>query len=220
MKTLIKTIALIITVLFNLQLFAQTENKAVVSADDMNIFYIGIDNPVSVAVPGITNDKLRVTISNGTISRNGDKYIVKVDKPGETIIQVAAEIKPGEIKSVGSSSFRAKKIPDPKACLGNNPNTALYMTREELLKNAEVNVLWNLPFDNKFEVISFSLTYVFNKDLITKTTTGNKFSPEMIEAVNKVEDGSKMFIEDIKVKGADGMVRTLSPIIIKLAVKE
>ena len=84
MKTITKTLVIFLAILSNISLFAQTDATAVVAADKMNVFYIGVDNPISVAVPGIASDKLRVTVNNGTITGSNGKYIVKVGNTTET----------------------------------------------------------------------------------------------------------------------------------------
>ena len=216
---MIKMIVVLIAMSISVKLMAQTENLVVVSADKMNVLYIGIDNPVSIAVPGIASDKIKVSINNGTISGSNGKYIIRVDKVMETIIEVSAEIKPGETQKLESSIFRIKRIPDPIPCIGNNCNSNFYISKEELLKDPQINVSLNLPFDFKFEVISFSLTYVVDKNLLTETAIGNKFTQQMIDAITKLADGSKVYIEDIKVKGPDGALRMLPAVIIKLAEK-
>ncbi|MBK7093913.1 MAG: hypothetical protein IPH57_02145 [Saprospiraceae bacterium] len=48
MKSRIRLLALIFAIVVSFDISAQTNTEPVVSADDMNIFYIGIDNPVSV----------------------------------------------------------------------------------------------------------------------------------------------------------------------------
>lgn len=228
MKTISRMLVLISALMFNINLFAQTENAAVVSADKMNVLYIGIDNPVSIAVPGIPNDKLKVTINNGTITGSNGKYIVNVQNVAETIIEVSAEIKPGEIKKFGSSTFRVKRIPDPTPVIGKifNNSSNTFMSKEELLKNPELTVSLNLPFDLKFEVVTFTLTYAVDnangtgKDLIQLIAYGNKFTQGMIDAINKLPKDSKIYFEDIKVKGPDGEVRQLPAMVIKLMEKE
>ncbi|HNW70327.1 MAG TPA: GldM family protein [Bacteroidales bacterium] len=226
MKTLTSMLVLISAFMFNAQLFAQTESAAVVSADKMNVLYIGIDNPVSIAVPGIPNDKLKVSINNGTITGSNGKYMVKVEKVTETIIEVSAEIKPGEIKKFGSSTFRVKRIPDPTPVIGNtfNNSSNTFLSKEELLKNPEITVSMNLPFDLKFEVVSFTFTYSVvrgtEKDLVSLVANGNKFTQGMIDAINKLPKDSKIYFEDIKVKGPDGSVRQLPAMVIKLMEKE
>lgn len=141
MKTITKTLVIFLAILSNIPLFAQTEATAVVAADKMNVFYIGVDNPISVAVPGIASDKLRVTVNNGTITGSNGKYIVKVGNTTETVVQVAAEINPGEVKVVGESKFRVKRIPEPVACIGNKCDPDFIISKAELLKNPQIGVL-------------------------------------------------------------------------------
>ncbi len=41
-----------------------------VAATKMNVFYMGVDNPVSISVPGIAEANLRPSISVGTLTRD------------------------------------------------------------------------------------------------------------------------------------------------------
>jgi gliding motility-associated protein GldM len=215
-----KIIVILCAIIFNYQLNSQNENSVVVSADKLNILYIGIDNPVSIAAPGILSDKLKVIINNGTISGSNGKYIVQPVSGSESIIEVSAEVKPGELKKVDSVVFKNKRIPDPSPCIGNNCNTSLYITKEELLKNTNLSVALNLPFDFKYEIMSFVFSYIGeNKNKVDVAVTGNKFTQDIINSINKMNDGSELSIENIKVKFSDGSVRNLSPIEIKLKVK-
>jgi hypothetical protein len=93
----------------------------------------------------------------------------------------------------------------------------LYITKEELLKNTNVNVSLNVPFEIKFEIVSFVFSYIGeNKNKVDIPVTGNKFTQDIINSINKMNDGGELFIENIKVKFSDGSVRNLSPIEIKL----
>lgn len=216
MKIISKSLLVIIAILFNIQLFAQTDAVAVVSADKMNVFYIGLDNPISIAVPGVPSDKLRVTIKNGSLTGSNGKYTVKVDNPAEVIIHVAAEIKPGVEKDFGESIFRVKRVPDPVACIGKYCSTEFTISKEELLQTPGLTIMLNLPFELKFEIVSFTLTYYSDKNLYSESTTGNKFSAKMIEAIKGMKSSGKFWIEDIKAKGPDGNTRNLGSMKITL----
>jgi gliding motility-associated protein GldM len=224
MKNL-KIVIVLFTILFNFQLHSQTENLAVVSSDKMNVFYTGIDNPVTIALQGITSDKIKVSINNGTITGSNGKYIVKVDTGSEAIIKVTAETKPGETKKAGSGIFKVKRIPDPAACIGNYCKSNLFISKEELVKNTEVSVSSDLPFELKFEVISFTVTFKVKTatqdyDLLEMNVTGNKFNQNAIDRINKMENGGNLYIENIKAKTPDGTVRTLSSIDITITEKK
>jgi len=216
MRTFTKSMLLFMAVICNLQLIAQTEYTPVVSADKMNVLYIGIANPVSVAIPGISSDNLRVSIQNGSITGDRGKYIVRVENTQDVIIIVSAEIKPGEIKEMGKTTFRVKRIPDPLVGLNGKYMDNLTVSKAELLKHAELNVLMMLPFELKFEIESFTLTYTTDKSLVRETTGGNVFTQKMLDDIAKLAKGSKVFIEDIKAKGPDGATRVLQSLTLVL----
>lgn len=220
MKTLSKIIVVVCVVLSYFQTYAQTENQLVVAANKMNVLYVGIDNPVSIAVAGISNDKLKVSIKNGTITKNNDKYMVRVTEGKEAVIEVATEIKPGQIKDMGSQTFRIKKLPTPTAFVGNNSNTHVYISKADLLKNPQVEINSISPIDEKLEIISFSVAIKVNSDVIKKEVIGNAFSEDIIILIKSLQEGSKLYIEDIKVKGPEGEIRLLSPIVLRITETE
>jgi hypothetical protein len=52
-----------------------------VSASKMNVFYIGVDNPVEVSAAGVPSAQIKVSMDGGDISRNGDgTYNVNVNQ--------------------------------------------------------------------------------------------------------------------------------------------
>jgi hypothetical protein len=200
-------------------LFAQTEDQAVVSADQLNVLYAGIDNPVSIAVPGITNDKIRVSISNGTITGSNGKYVVNVKTGEETIIVVSAELKPGELSRAGSFIFRIAPIPDPVIIIGNKDSRDYYFTKDELLKGGELNVLMNIPLKINYEILSYVFVSEVDGEIMTRKINGNKFTKEIVEAINAIEPGKRFWIEQITAKVPDG-TRILTGICVHIVNKK
>src|SRR5690606_9449026 len=62
---------------------------AVVSPDKMNVLYIGVDNPISVSVPGIPRESIRASISSGSLSGGNGNYTARVSEPGTAVISVS-----------------------------------------------------------------------------------------------------------------------------------
>jgi hypothetical protein len=88
-------------------------NDAVISADQMKVVYQGLPNPLSISIPGIPNDKLRVSARNGSIRRKGSKYeaIPDGDKSGQFMkIFVSGEINGQQIQAP-AQDFRIKPLP-------------------------------------------------------------------------------------------------------------
>ena len=82
-------------------------------ADQPNVFYIGVDNPVTIGSP-TGWDKTTVSISNGSITGSASNRVVRPSAtPGQkSIITVIADKKPSTFE------FRIKKIPDPVFKIG------------------------------------------------------------------------------------------------------
>ncbi len=183
-----------------------------VSADAMNVFYIGVENPVSISSPGIAMEKLKPTISAGTLTpKGGGKYVVKVNQgQKKAIINVSADVM-GTTKLMGSSEFRVKMVPDPAAFIANKKGGAI--SKQELIAaGAIIPQMENFDFNLYFVVTEFSLSTLVSGDLIEKRTTGNRLSDEMKKTLNNSRRGQKVYIENIKAKGPDGTTRTLSSI--------
>ncbi|MGC4103363.1 N-acetylmuramoyl-L-alanine amidase [Ferruginibacter sp.] len=83
---------------------------AVISVDKMNVLYIGVDNPVSIAAPGIAPQDVQLSISQGSITGGNGKYIARVVSTGEAIISLS---KKGSDKVIQTFSFRVNRLPDP-----------------------------------------------------------------------------------------------------------
>ena len=95
-------------------------SEAVISADKMNVFYVGVTNPISVAAAGVSTNALKVSCSGGgcnmTKSSNG-KYNIKVSQPGAT---ATITVSGGGLQAT-RFEYRVKRIPDPVAIVGGGP---------------------------------------------------------------------------------------------------
>ena len=181
----------------------------------MNVFYAGLDNPVSISVPGISASNVQVSISNGSIKTGVGGYIVRPDKVGvKSIITVSAKID-GTLKSIGSTEFRVKRVPDPVASVAGKIEGAI--TKNELM--AQQGVLAKIPdfdFLMNFTVTSFVVSTSKQGYIIDKQTKGNRFSQEQMDLMKGLNPGSRLYIESIVVKGDDGTVRNLPAISFKI----
>jgi hypothetical protein len=70
----------------------------------MNVLYIGIDNPLKIAVSGIDDSELDVSIDNGQITGKNGEYSIFVTKPGSSTVTVSHK---GKI--LQQTDFRGQK---------------------------------------------------------------------------------------------------------------
>ena len=185
-----------------------------VSADRMNLFYVGVPNPVSISAPGIPTGNIRPVISaGGTLSRQSDgSYIVQV-QPGTREINITVNaVVDGATRSMGTSNFRVRNVPDPVAFIANRREGRI--TREELLlARAIIPRMENFEFDLNFEIESFSMVTTMAGDVRTYRAGGNQFTQEMLQVITNASRGQRFIFENITTRpGPDGRVRTLSPL--------
>lgn len=198
-----------------IQKYQVARPSVVVSPDKMNVFYVGVPNPVSVSAPGIPKESLAVTMSGGSISGSNGKYTVNVTSPGTTArVSVSANIN-GKMQNIGTSDFRVKRIPDPIARFaGKNSGTLSSVIIKS--QNAIFAILDAFDFDAKFRVTKFSLVIAKPRaDVVALTTNGNSFSSQMQAAIAGVTPGTRVIFDDIVAVGPDGTQRLLPGMVFK-----
>jgi len=185
--------------------------SATVDPTAMNVFYIGVPNPVAVSAPGIRSQDLNVNMTAGSITGSGGTYTVQVTSQGETFVKVSARG-----KELISKRFRVKMIPDPVAEVGGKAGGNM-PAAEMRVQNGLAAVLKNFDFDARFEVVGYQVTYLAKReDLVSAQCNGPYFS-EQVKGFQKVmKPGDTVYFEEVRVKGPDGTVRKIPGIVFKL----
>ncbi|HNW70900.1 MAG TPA: GldM family protein, partial [Bacteroidales bacterium] len=192
--------------------------SATISPTKMNVFYIGLDNPVSISVPGASNEQVTATITGGggSISKTGNGlYNVKVTTQGDATVNVSAKMG-NTSRSMGSMKFRCKRVPNPVPYVG-NVSGGLIPKGTLLAAGGVIPRMDGFEFEAYFSITSFTFTMSQAGDLISLTSNSSKFTSQMITMINKATKGQKIYIEDIKAKGPDGTTRSLSSVALKIS---
>ncbi|MGI6342894.1 MAG: gliding motility protein GldM [Bacteroidales bacterium] len=186
-----------------------------VSATKMNVFYVGVDNPVSISAGGVSPDQISATITNGQIVRSGDGWVVRPTTAGTSKITVNAQLD-GRVKNMGSVDYRVKYVPNPTAMIANINEGVI--TKDRLI--AARAIIPKMPddfeFDLYFVITSFNFSGNRRGDIIDLQGKGNTLTPEMIEFIRNARSRERITIDDIHAKGPDGRTRRLSPIVLTL----
>ncbi len=187
--------------------------QATVSADAMNVFYIGVDNPVSIAAGGPT-ETVRPAISAGASIRQVDtgSYIVNVD-PGtqEVTVRVNTVIE-GEAREMGQFLFRARNLPTPTAYIAGRRDGRVDRQLLTAVPAIEAR-MENFDFDARFEIESFRMTTTIAGDYRQFQGTGSRFTDEMIRIIESARSGQEVTFRDIVTRpGPDGTTRNLGAI--------
>jgi gliding motility-associated protein GldM len=197
------------------QTYQVAKPSAVVSPDKMNVLYIGVDNPLSISAPGIPADKMHVSMSNGSLSQTSPgHFAAKVSAIGETKVTISAELEKGKSVSMGSTTFRIKRIPDPIARFGGKSSGSMAAVNMRS-QDRVFAILDNFEFDAKFTVTRYTMFIQKpRQDFIIIKGTGNELNSQMKAAMAGVTPGTKVLFDDIIAVGPDGGVRGLQPIIL------
>lgn len=188
---------------------------AAVSPDKMNVFYIGVDNPVSVSAAGVAPENLAVSMTGGSISGAKGKYTVRVNSGSECTVNVSAK-GAGTSKPMGNFKFRIKRIPDPISVVAGRKGDDVISKGELAAVSGIIPKLENFDFDLKFDVISFDLSMNVRGVFVTEQSNSNRVTPNMQKLLSGVGTGAKVYFENVKAKGPDGTVRKIPGVNLKV----
>lgn len=187
--------------------------SAVVSPTKMNVFYIGVPNPVSISAPGIPKENLRVSMTGGSISGSNGTYVVKVSSAGKAQVNVSALIN-GKTQTIGTQEFRIKRIPDPIPQFAGKTNGAVSSVA---IKNQSTVYakLVGFDFEATFSVTAFTLVIQKPRaDAVVLRGSGNDLTPAMKTAMGSVSPGTRVIFDNIEAVGPDGARRPIGSIVL------
>lgn len=204
-----------------IQAFSTTYEVAapslVVSPTKMNVFYRGVDNPVSISVSGYSDKDIQPSMTNGTLSKDKDGYIVKPGKDSEALVNVTVTNADGSKKSMTPAKFRVKNVPNPAPYFGGKSVSDPTIKKTELTAaQGVIAKMENFDFDLKFEVLEYSVSTTLSGNFVERQVKGAAISGDAKEMLQKVKSGQKVFIENIKAKGPDGTIRSLGTLSLKV----
>lgn len=181
------------------------QSNASIGLDKMNVLYIGVDNPVTIAASGGGDDKVQATISGGggSLTRvGGGKYIARVNSVTDDC-KISVNV---EGKLAGQQTFRVRTIPLAQAYVGGQPSGANVAAGAFKAQGGVGAGIKDFPFELSYDVVSFTFTCdTDDGDIISVPNNGAAFSQAVRNAMNAQLKANKMVtIDNIRVKGPDG----------------
>ncbi|MDX5320222.1 MAG: gliding motility protein GldM, partial [Bacteroidota bacterium] len=191
------------------------KGEASISADKMNVLYIGLDNPITIAIPGKNPNDVKASLSGAgsLVNKGGGKYIAKVTKRGDCKIVVTVT-EGGKTKTY-QAPFRVRSIPKPEATLG----TLESGTHSAGAIKAQPGVYGTLGEGFAYEGVKYSInSYLFvyspkRGDAIIVQGQGTALPPQAKSIMSRIKSGDRVIIDNIQATGPDGK-RNLSPLVI------
>lgn len=188
-----------------------------VAPTKMNVLYLGVDNPLNIAVSGVADDRLTVETDNGVITKDKLMYVARPKQVGLAHVHVYTEMD-GKKLHMGEMEFRVKTVPDPVASIKTSEGykTNGLITKKELLDANGIEImLSNFDFDLNFKVVSFVLSYTLPNEfkIVEEVSKSDKFTERQMNEIKSLLKWQKVTIEAITVVGPDGRQRKLNPMV-------
>jgi gliding motility-associated protein GldM len=191
-------------------------NSAVISADKMNVVYRGVDNPMTISIPGIPDNKVSAS-ATGLTKGTGSKYIMKPGQ-GRTVSINARGTLPDGAAVNTTTEFRIKDIPRPIGSIrGETGDGGCVRMQRQGLEIASVGAaLEDFDFDLNLSVTGFSFKVSGQPTVVI---SGNKLNSQAKGTLNRAKRGETVQIFDINatISGNSGYkLKKISPICIEL----
>jgi gliding motility-associated protein GldM len=181
-----------------------TPGGAAVMLDKMNVFYIGVPNPVTIS-SGTGWDKTHVSMAGGSLTAAGapGKYIVKVNSVGKASITVNADGK------ASTYDFRVKRIPDPIVKVGPSSGGRIQSVIFKNQNFARAD-LEGFDFDAHFNIVSATMYFSGANFSNVQSAEIHGGSLEGVKSLlQRSIPGTSVTFDNVKVQGPDGIVRSI-----------
>ncbi len=185
--------------------------NVVVSPTKMNVLYRGLDNPISVSVPGMAAEDLQATLSNGSMrQKEPGQYIANPGKGGNTALVSVSDKKSG--KKLGDMKFRVKDVPRPMPFFAGKTLTDNVVGKATLGVSNKVEArLEDFLFEGvQFDVVQFEIGATVGGQFPTESQKGtNKLSQRQKSLLKNAERGGRITVRNIVAIDPSGQKRNL-----------
>lgn len=182
---------------------------AAISADQLNVFYVGLDNPITVSVAGVNPANVVVGASEGSLVKTGAgnyKVLIPARKGNESTISVSAKMPDGRVASMGSKKFRIRNVPRPAFRAG-----TLSFDKPVPLAALNVQSIATAYLDGfvyegvKFSVISYTFIGIGRSGPKKVNVNGASLGP-IKGILSAMRAGEFVMFTDIRAQGPSGAV--------------
>lgn len=178
------------------------ERSVAISPTKMNVFYIGVDNPVEISAAGVNSTSIKPSMGGkggGTIKKNSDgTYNVRVTQP--TVKGEFAKVNVSADGMNASKDFRVKRIPDPTPMIGRNKGGSVGSGELKITKGI-FPVLEGFDFEAKCDIVGFTTIFAAKrKDIEVVKNPGWKWGSDVTKLIDKAKPGDRFIFDNIKCK--------------------
>ena len=201
------------------QPYTVVEPSATVSATMMNVLYAGYQNPISVSVPGVPNNKISLSMTNGHLTKkDGGNYVAVPSKVGEDVTFTVTAQNEGRQQEMGKFTFHVRKLPDPTGFIdvpdgkgSTNRFKGGRISKQAIVSAGGIGAAIDDGLLNiSFRVIGFQIRFMDNMgNVVPEVSNSASFTANQLARIRSLTRGKLFNISEIRVVGPDGIERTL-----------
>ena len=159
----------------------------------MNVVYRGVQNPMTISIPGIQDSKVKAS-APGLKRVRGSKYNVFPSKGTEVKINVSGTLPDGKrVSSV--STFRIKEIPKPAGYF-RGKSGSFSIPKSSLERGTVEARLEDFDFDLPLQTKSFRFRAPGQTSIVIQ---GNRLDNKAKSMLSRIKNGQTVIISDIEV---------------------
>lgn len=178
---------------------------AIVSPTKMNVVYMGLENPISVSVPGFEPENVSASLSPagvGTLKRNGTgQYVAEITSKTtrKCSVNVSVRMPDGNTKSMGTTEFRIKKVPKPYASVNAKSGGTMSVAEIGVIRRVDVSLGSEFVFEGiRYRVTKYDYLYKSErKSPVRGTANGPQISGALKASCSNAKKGDLLIISQI-----------------------
>lgn len=188
-------------------------DAAVISADKMNVVYRGLENPMTISIPGVAENNVNAS-APGLRKVKGSNYILVPGTGREVTIVASGKLPDGKVIET-KQVFRIKEIPSPSGTVRGETGS-LKMSAENLSISTVGALLEDFDFDLKISVKSFKVKIPGQPTL---EVSGTKMDAKAQSAIKRAKRGDLIQVFDIDANITNNntyKLKKVAPVLIEL----
>jgi gliding motility-associated protein GldM len=182
---------------------------AVISPTKMNVLYVGLDNPISISVPGYKASDIRASISGFgsghslTKTTGEGNFIanVKEIRGRDRTVKISVNVtnSDGSSKKAGEQEFRVMTVPSPEGYFGPKASGQTISRTELKLANFVSARLENFVFEGiRYSISNYTFTYVPRKgDIFIEKVRGSNVTSGIKSTLAGARKGDQIMVTGI-----------------------
>lgn len=165
-----------------------------VAAENINILYATIENPLKIAISDVPETHLEIEASQGTLEKKENRYILKNLKTGEVVIKIGYYYKTDQ-KKIEEVRFKVIQAPDPAVTIAESRGGRI--AANKILQAKQLSI------DEDWEITNYTIYFTgrgFDNPFFVAANKSPEFNQRVLDAIAKCGPSTTIVIDEIHAK--------------------